>query len=142
MATPEGVVKDHLKKELSMIAVFPFTEAVATYKREEVINGYFFMPAATGMGEAGVADLVLCIFGQYVEIEVKADKEPTDLQALHGKIINAALGQWFVVRNKEEVDRLISVIKMMIIRLQTAYHLSQVQQEQEIMNEKDMGTTH
>jgi len=140
--TPEGEVKKHLNEELASIGIFKFRDAVKAYKAKHVLHGYYFMPAATGMGEAGVADYVLCLLGKYVEIEVKADKEPSKLQQLHGDVINHAMGDWYVVRDKKEVDKLILHFKNIIVQIMTTIEVTKMMEGVELMEQKTKGVTH
>ena len=52
--TPEGKVKDAVKKILKSL------------------NIYYFMPATGGYGRSGVPDIVCCVKGLFVAIECKA----------------------------------------------------------------------
>ena len=57
--TPEGAVKDRLRKYLSQLGI------------------YHFMPPANGFGRAGIPDIVGCFNGQFVAFECKAGKNKT-----------------------------------------------------------------
>ena len=62
MRTPEGKIKDEVKK----------------YLKE--IGAYYFMPVQTGYGAAGV-DFYICYKGQFIALETKAGKaEPSPSQ--------------------------------------------------------------
>jgi len=76
MATPEGKVKDAVKKLLK------------TY------NLWYFMPATFGMGTSGIPDIVgILPDGVLIGIETKAGKnKPTELQTRQLAAINAAGG--------------------------------------------------
>lgn len=66
--TPEGAVKDRCKRLLSAAGAF------------------HFMPVSNGMGRMGIPDLICCLQGRFLAVEVKAGKgRPTQLQlkALH-----------------------------------------------------------
>jgi Holliday junction resolvase len=61
--TPEGKVKDKIKKHL---------------KSKEI---YFVMPATGGYGSSGAPDILVCHKGKFYGIECKAgDNQPTALQ--------------------------------------------------------------
>lgn len=61
--TPEGKVKDEVKRIL------------------KALNIYYFMPATGGFGRSGVPDFVCCVKGHFVAIECKAGlNQPTVLQ--------------------------------------------------------------
>ena len=63
MRTPEGYEKDAIKKYL------------------DSIGAWYFCPYMAGFGKAGVADIIACIKGRFVSIEVKREgKEPTPIQ--------------------------------------------------------------
>ena len=78
--TPEGKVKDVIKKCLAEAGV------------------YFFMPRGTVYGRRGVPDIVGCMDGRFFAIEVKAGKnKPTKLQLLEHDAIRATGGVVLVV---------------------------------------------
>lgn len=85
--TPEGKVKQKVSKVLKQ------------YKL------WFFYPAANGMGRAGIPDIIAIVAGQFVGIEVKADKtkKPTMLQQQCGRQIIDAGGQWFLVYDDQSL---------------------------------------
>lgn len=63
MSTPEHKVKEKIKKILKQRGAF------------------YFMPAGTPFGTAGVSDFVGCYRGRFFSIEAKAgDNKPTGLQ--------------------------------------------------------------
>jgi len=79
--TPEGKIK---KKLTDML------------KHEKV---WYFLPAANGMGRAGIPDVIAIVEGQFIGIECKADatKKPTALQMECAKQIRNAGGYWFLI---------------------------------------------
>lgn len=78
--TPEGKVKDAVKKILKSL------------------NIYYFMPATGGYGRSGVPDIVCCVKGLFVSIECKAGlNQPTELQKREIKNIEEAGGIAMVV---------------------------------------------
>ena len=79
--TPEGKVKDKIKKILSQN------------------NIYYAMPMGTGFGNAGVPDFLCCMKGKFLAIEAKADKskEPTALQHKNLQMIEYSGGSSWVV---------------------------------------------
>lgn len=78
--TPEGKVKDVVKKRLAEAGV------------------YFFMPRGTVYGRRGVPDVVGCMDGRFFAIEVKAGKnKPTKLQLLEHDAIRTTGGVVLVV---------------------------------------------
>ena len=60
---------------------------------------WYFFPANNGFGKAGIPDIIAIVNGEFVGIEVKADKtkKPTALQVKCGKEIEEAGGTWLVV---------------------------------------------
>lgn len=89
--TPEGKVKDAIKKYLKQA----YPEAVV------------YMPAASRFGRAGVSDILACVKGRFVAIEVKADTKATALQELFINNIKKAGGIGAVCYNVEDVVELL-----------------------------------
>lgn len=85
--TPEGKVK---KRLIDML------------RRHGV---WYFSPANNGLGRSGLPDVIAIVRGQFVGIEVKADKarKPTPLQLLAGRQIKEAGGAWFLVYDDETI---------------------------------------
>lgn len=87
--TPEGKVKNLVKKML------------------ERYNVYFFMPATHGYGRSGVPDIICCFKGRFVGIECKAGKgKTTALQERELRLIRESGGTTFVVNedNQQELE--------------------------------------
>jgi hypothetical protein len=74
--TPEGAVKDAVKKALAARGVLPFTE-LASGKHPEAVGAYY-MPVAGPFSVHGVHDFVGCWSGRFFSIETKAPKEAVD----------------------------------------------------------------
>ena len=95
--TPEGKVKEKVKKILKKRGV------------------WFFMPRGTTYGSSGVSDIICCHEGRFLAIETKAGKnEPTKLQlSTLRSIINHA-GCALVVResNIDDVETVLDFIEM------------------------------
>ena len=94
--TPEGAVKAAVRKILV----------------EEGV--YYFMPAANGFGRAGIPDIICCVRGFFLAIELKAGKgKTTALQDREIALINDQGGQAMVVNenNINEVKENIQWIK-------------------------------
>lgn len=91
MATPEGKVKDAVKKWL----------------RE---RGYwFYMPVQNGMGVVGIPDFICCCNGRFLAIETKAPGRRGNLspnQKHRIEEINAANGVTIVVDDVAQLDQL------------------------------------
>ena len=98
--TPEGKVKK---------------KVVEVLKKHGV---WYFFPANNGFGMAGIPDIVSCVKGQFLGVEVKADKskKPTALQVQCGEKIQKASGWWLVVYDQETVDHLEELIKEKLYR--------------------------
>jgi len=82
--TPEGRVKRKIKDVLKSFGA----------------DVYYFMPAMGSFGKSGVPDIVACVYGTFVGIEVKADKRknpPTELQNKNLAEIQAAGGVALVI---------------------------------------------
>ena len=69
--TPEGKVKDAVRKILNSMDV------------------YHFMPPGNGFGRAGIPDIIGCMDGHFIAIECKAGKGTTT--ALQDRELNAIL---------------------------------------------------
>jgi Holliday junction resolvase len=94
--TPEAKVKAAIRKVLDAEGV------------------YYFMPAANGFGRAGIPDIICCVRGFFLAIEVKAGKgKTTALQDREIAAINDQGGQAMVVNeiNINEVKENIQWIK-------------------------------
>lgn len=95
MATPEGKVKDMVRRK--MVAAFP--------------KCYRFMPVQSGMG-ATTLDFLYCVEGLFVAIETKAGtKKPTPRQDYVADQITAAGGLSFVVRDEQSMDAAVADIQ-------------------------------
>jgi len=82
--TPEGKVKKRI------------TDLLKSHG-EDV---YYFSPVTGGFGKSGVPDIVVCAYGLFVGIEVKADKRknpPTALQEKNLAEIKTAQGAALVI---------------------------------------------
>lgn len=97
MATPEKKMKAKVAKMLESFA-------------EDV---WYFYPGNNGFGSSGIPDIIVCAFGCFLGIEVKADetKKATRLQELRGYEIETAGGEWFLVRSEEDINAVEENIK-------------------------------
>jgi Holliday junction resolvase len=78
--TPEGEIKDQVRKIL------------------DEMGAYYFFPAANGYGRTGIPDVIACIGGHFIGIECKAgSKQPTALQQRELDNIEKAEGTGLVV---------------------------------------------
>ena len=86
--TPEGEIKDRVRKVL------------------DELGAYYFFPAANGLGRTGIPDVIACIDGHFVGIECKAgNKQPTALQRRELDRIAEKKGTSLVV-NATNIDNL------------------------------------
>lgn len=88
MTTPEGKVKERLKKLLKKY------------------NVYYHMPVMNGMGSPTL-DFICCVNGHYLAIETKKPGgKPTARQEVTMELIRAAGGFVFVVAVDRDFDEL------------------------------------
>ena len=86
--TPEGAVKKAALKLLASAGAF------------------HFMPVSNGMGRMGIPDIICCLHGRFVAVEVKAGKgRPTQLQLKALRQIDEAGGVALVI-NETNLDYL------------------------------------
>ena len=82
--TPEGKVKDGIKKVL------------------DAIGAWYFMPSMTGYGRAGIPDFIVCYKGRFIAIEAKAEHgKLTKWQERELHAIQAAGGEATVINDPE-----------------------------------------
>lgn len=96
MATPEGRVKDQVKKFLNTLP-----------------NCWWFMPVSTGHGAHGIPDIIVCYKGVFLAIETKAPgklKNTTPLQDMQITRIRQAHGYAIVVDDVALVQALVKII--------------------------------
>jgi len=99
-ATPEAKVKTRIK------------DLLESYGSEV----YYFMPAMGSFGKSGVPDIIACVHGAFVAIEVKADKHknpPTPLQEKNLHEIRVAAGHALVI-DANDIDFLQGYIEGVI----------------------------
>ena len=91
--TPEGEIKDQVRKIL------------------DEMNAYYFFPAANGYGRTGIPDVIACVGGHFVGIECKAgSKQPTALQQRELDNIEKAEGTGLIV-NADNIDNLKNILE-------------------------------
>lgn len=94
-STPEKKLKDKIVKVL----------------KEEGV--YYFFPATHGFGRSGVPDIVCCVNGNFLAIEVKAGiNKPTALQVREIEAIRRCNGV-AVVANDENWDMVRGLVRQM-----------------------------
>lgn len=88
--TPEGKIKARVDRLLHQYKI------------------WFYSPQAGPYGRAGIPDRIAIVRGQFVGIEVKADrtKKPTALQRKCMAMIEAAGGKCFIVYDVETLETL------------------------------------
>lgn len=105
MPTPEGSVKNWIKEQI--LKRYP--------------DAYIYVTHVGQYGKRGVPDLVMCIRGLFVTIEVKTIKgKLTELQALEGRRIEKAGGIWACIygRNEDALEELYGQIEeVLAVRL-------------------------
>lgn len=71
-------------------------------------NVWYFFPLSNGLGRAGIPDIICCVDGKFVSIEVKADatKKPTRLQIICAEQIIEHGGIWMLVYDDETINEL------------------------------------
>jgi hypothetical protein len=90
--TPEGRVKDAVKKEL---------------RKRDI---WYFMPMQNGFGVVGIPDFICCMEGSFLAIETKAPGKRGDTTANQDRVIaeiEAHLGHAIVV---DDVSQLITYL--------------------------------
>jgi Holliday junction resolvase len=91
--TPEGEIKDQVRKVL------------------DEMGAYYFFPAANGYGRTGIPDVIACVGGHFVGIECKAgSKQPTALQQRELDNIEKAEGTGLIV-NADNIDSLKDILE-------------------------------
>lgn len=97
--TPEGVVKDDIKKFLLSLGVW-FAGKVPP----AVVNGWAFMPVPTPFGVHGIPDFCGILFGKPFYVEAKSARgSPDGNQLDRQKEIQAAGGYALIVDNVEDL---------------------------------------
>ena len=91
--TPEGEIKDQVRKVL------------------DEMGAYYFFPAANGYGRTGIPDVIACVGGHFVGIECKAgSKQPTALQQRELDNIEKAEGTGVLV-NADNISNLKNILE-------------------------------
>ena len=91
--TPEGEIKDQVRKVL------------------DEMGAYYFFPAANGYGRTGIPDVIACYKGHFIGIECKAgSKQPTALQQRELDNIEKAEGTGILV-NADNISNLKNILE-------------------------------
>jgi len=106
--TPEGIVKDKVKKLLDVYREPTMNSAGQVFR-----NGlYAHWPVQNGMGMPTL-DCIVCYYGHYIAIETKAPgKHPTPRQQTTIKQMEDAGAIIFVIDGDEGVERLQRALDM------------------------------
>jgi hypothetical protein len=81
--TPEGTVKEAVKKELARHKIYQFVD-VASGKHPDAI-GFYWMPVQGPYSVKGVHDFVGAIHGVFFSLETKAPDNPEDETVHQGR---------------------------------------------------------
>lgn len=94
-STPEGRIQQAIQKRLGQLGVFVFK-----------VHGSALMPA-------GLPDLICCVEGMFLGLEVKTPQTKRDVsrvqQYMHGKI-ELAGGKVFVVCSVEDAEQAVAFV--------------------------------
>ncbi len=76
-------------------------------------NVWYFYHANNGFGKSGIPDVIACVDGHLLGIEVKSNKnsKPSELQKICGAEIQEAGGIWLVVYDEETLAELETIIR-------------------------------
>lgn len=88
--TPEGKVKDAVKKALREAGLYLFSDYVKQSPKDP-IEGFFYMPVAGPFSVHGVHDFVGCWRSVFFTIETKAPDASEDCTQLQAEFMKATL---------------------------------------------------
>lgn len=112
MSTPEGKVKDAVKKRLIHYGLLPVTKAPDQIGG---INGFFFMPHAGPGSVWGIHDFIGCWLGWFFTLETKAPENKEDAtepqRAFQMATIKSGGISFVGVRDASVVDELYRIIQ-------------------------------
>lgn len=101
MTTPEGKVKDAIKKYLIAKGVW-----FAGKPPPPVVTGWMYMPVPAPLGVMGIPDFCGLYLGRPLYIEAKRPGgKPTEVQNERHKEIRLAGGLVFVITSVEELEQ-------------------------------------
>ena len=110
--TPEGRVKNEVKKALAGYGVVPFSDVVSGKAVE--YDGFYYMPVAGPFAVHGVHDFVGCWHGIFWSLETKAPDNPEDATKHQEKFHEAVTGSGGIaftgVRDASAVSALATII--------------------------------
>lgn len=71
------------------------------------IGAYFIKTHGDRFSKSGIPDILACVNGKFVAVEVKGDGgKPSELQLLHLKMIEKASGLGYIVAPKSEIPKI------------------------------------
>ncbi len=117
MSTPEGKVKDAVKKRLIHYGLVPLSQS---HKVEQLssIPGFFFMPVAGPYSVHGIHDFVGCWDGVFFSIETKSEDNPSDhtpaQQDFRDLTLKAGGLSMTGVRSADAVDRMHEQVRAIV----------------------------
>jgi hypothetical protein len=88
--TPEGRVKDQVKKALHANGIHPFAKIAQGMHPEAV--GTYWMPVQGQFSVNGVHDFVICLEGVFCSLETKSPENPSD-ETMHQGWFRVAVTQ-------------------------------------------------
>lgn len=91
--TPEGRVKDAVKKELRARDI------------------WYFMPMQNGFGVVGIPDFICCWEGTFLAIETKAPGKRSDTTANQDRVLAAIRDHWGKAIVVDDVQQLIEFLE-------------------------------
>jgi hypothetical protein len=91
--TPEGKVKDAVKKEL---------------RKRDI---WYFMPMQNGFGVVGIPDFICCWEGKFLAIETKAPGKRGQTTANQDRIISEIKDHWGKALVVDDVSQLIDYLE-------------------------------
>jgi len=101
-ATPEGKVKQAIVTALQIA-------------KDHGLPIWWTMPAANGSGETGLGDFLVCLNGDLIFIEAKAEHGRLSKAQERVKMeVEEANGTYLVVRGEEEAARLTTALMRMV----------------------------
>jgi hypothetical protein len=92
-ATPEGKVKDAVKKEL---------------RKRDI---WYFMPMQNGFGVVGIPDFICCWEGKFLAIETKAPGKRTQTTANQDRIMAEIKDHWGKAVVVDDVSQLVDYLE-------------------------------
>lgn len=106
--TPEGIVKDKVKKLMAKYGIFSSSQMTKALKDPSMVRGWYHMPVSLGMGAHGIPDFlgIHRSFAFTVETKKDSKSKPTKLQIMQMEVM--ALGGYtiFIVYDDNTLNEL------------------------------------